>query len=527
MQNPQEILDLSPHGKFVVAPYEYIPDKLYYTRGWTYQEYHLSNRMLVFMDNKVIWKCQEFECQEGLTTPVDGYGLLEQPAMQEPPGYPSLSYYSSLVEGYNKRNLGLDSDILPAFSGILERLNPVFHAGFLQGLPELFFDIALLWQPVNVLRRRTGGAHHAPPPSWSWVAWHGEIDLDLWDLGLPSPVTAVVKPKEYTSSVSPVTSWFKKNSHSGDSQPIDNSYYRYYHYRVPSYPNILHPDPLEPDFLARFSLPVVLPADEKLLEGNDKLWLSGWKLSTCDYGNKREKDPTLSKGSSKYDDWVAQLTLSRGGIDPTQNDPTKRYHGSWPCYSHETLKGSFSYPLPIGKPPRPLQNPDFRFLQFRTSRAFFYMGRAVNRQDENRPTPCVSVTITDKHGKLAGVLRLNTTVKPNNMRYQCELVAISKGRAHLRAITPRHTLEEASDVECLMRIAQLRAVSPDHTSFVHDPLEPKEMEHFIRNCIGMYEWYNVLWIWWKDGVAYRNALGRVFKEVWENQELEETDIILG
>lgn len=139
---------------------------------------------------------------------------------------------------------------------------------------------------------------------------------------------------------------------------------------------------------------------------------------------------------------------------------------------------------------------------------------------------CVSVTITDRDGKLAGVLRLNTAVKPNNKGYPCELVAISKGRAHLRSSSTYFMLEEASDIQCLLRISQLRGVRGDHTSFVHDPLERKDLDVLMRNCINMYEWYNVLWIWWKDGVAYRNALGRVFKEFWENHELEVADIIL-
>jgi hypothetical protein len=42
-----------------------------------------------------------------------------------------------------------------------------------------------------------------------------------------------------------------------------------------------------------------------------------------------------------------------------------------------------------------------------------------------------------------------------------------------------------------------------------------------------YNFYNVLWIEWEDGIAYRKALGRVFKDAWERQDLEETDIVLG
>lgn len=42
-----------------------------------------------------------------------------------------------------------------------------------------------------------------------------------------------------------------------------------------------------------------------------------------------------------------------------------------------------------------------------------------------------------------------------------------------------------------------------------------------------YEYYNVLWVEWKDGIAYRKALGRVMKSAWEAQELEWIDLVLG
>lgn len=42
-----------------------------------------------------------------------------------------------------------------------------------------------------------------------------------------------------------------------------------------------------------------------------------------------------------------------------------------------------------------------------------------------------------------------------------------------------------------------------------------------------YEFYNVMWISWKDGIAYRNAIGRVPKEVWDVEALEMIDLVLG
>ena len=44
---------------------------------------------------------------------------------------------------------------------------------------------------------------------------------------------------------------------------------------------------------------------------------------------------------------------------------------------------------------------------------------------------------------------------------------------------------------------------------------------------GLYEFHNVLWIEWKDGIAYRRACGRVLKDVWERCAVEHIDLTLG
>jgi hypothetical protein len=43
----------------------------------------------------------------------------------------------------------------------------------------------------------------------------------------------------------------------------------------------------------------------------------------------------------------------------------------------------------------------------------------------------------------------------------------------------------------------------------------------------LYEWYNVLWVSWKDGIAYMKGIGRVQKDMWEAQGLEWIDLTLG
>lgn len=42
-----------------------------------------------------------------------------------------------------------------------------------------------------------------------------------------------------------------------------------------------------------------------------------------------------------------------------------------------------------------------------------------------------------------------------------------------------------------------------------------------------YQFYNVMWIHWEDGVVYRCAVGRVLREVWGEHATEWVNVTLG
>jgi hypothetical protein len=50
------------------------------------------------------------------------------------------------------------------------------------------------------------------------------------------------------------------------------------------------------------------------------------------------------------------------------------------------------------------------------------------------------------------------------------------------------------------------------------------MTIFLGNIVNLY---NVLWIEWTDGVAYRKAVGQVTKAAWEAADRELIDVVLG
>jgi len=76
------------------------------------------------------------------------------------------STYRRSVEIYTARKMTNPNDVIDAFSGIMRTL---CNARCVEGLLVPVFDIALLWQPRERLRRRGGFS------SWSWAGWIGQV----------------------------------------------------------------------------------------------------------------------------------------------------------------------------------------------------------------------------------------------------------------------------------------------------------------------------------------------------------------
>ncbi|KND87207.1 hypothetical protein TOPH_08137 [Tolypocladium ophioglossoides CBS 100239] len=85
------------------------------------------------------------------------------------------------------------------------------------------------------------------------------------------------------------------------------------------------------------------------------------------------------------------------------------------------------------------------------------------------------------------------------------------------------TLREPSEAVELVEIAK---------GFCRDTTSPHpglpEIGHLDKPRSGeWYEYYWVIWVKWKSGIAYREGLGRVCKQVWESHIREEVDLMLG
>jgi hypothetical protein len=150
------------------------------TRAWTYQEYILGNRLLVFTDTYIFFKCSQSMFRDDTVPSVSG--SLPPVPVESDDEWISFSlsdisadmdskqawkdYYDGLLAFYLRRNMKFDSDALPAFSGILKVLSRTLGP-FHHGLPKQFFSRSLLWTDPHhgVFTRR------AEFPSWSWAGW--------------------------------------------------------------------------------------------------------------------------------------------------------------------------------------------------------------------------------------------------------------------------------------------------------------------------------------------------------------------
>lgn len=151
-------------------------------RGWTLQENVLSPRHLYYGANLIHWTCPSarlsangtrgihtFDKQYPGASPIIFGDILRQQTQVNDIEEVLADYYD-LVEKYSARNLTKASDKFPAFSGIVQHLQPVL-GDYLAGLWRCDIIRGLWWvkeiggDPVSEYRA----------PSWSWASVDGPV----------------------------------------------------------------------------------------------------------------------------------------------------------------------------------------------------------------------------------------------------------------------------------------------------------------------------------------------------------------
>ena len=123
----------------------------YRSRSWTFQEYIFSARRLVFEYDAVHWDCSCSTWFEDIDHSKDAgaprLGNLKSQQRLLCSSLPDLHVLSEVVTLFNSCHLSYDEDCPDAFAGVATALSRGTNHDFICGLPKIFFDIALLWQP--------------------------------------------------------------------------------------------------------------------------------------------------------------------------------------------------------------------------------------------------------------------------------------------------------------------------------------------------------------------------------------------
>ncbi|KAF2852907.1 HET-domain-containing protein, partial [Plenodomus tracheiphilus IPT5] len=140
-----------------------------FKRGWTCQERLLSNRIIHFLKQELMWECAEMrtcECsvQSSWYRVELGIGAIKKLHTQEDKQWIE-KIWEQIVRDYTKRSLTIPSDILPAVQGLAKRVPPSMGS-YLAGHWSATLLASLCWESDE----RPFDQSEWRAPSWSWAS---------------------------------------------------------------------------------------------------------------------------------------------------------------------------------------------------------------------------------------------------------------------------------------------------------------------------------------------------------------------
>ena len=174
------------------------------TRGWAFQETLLSSRLVFFGSVQAYWRCGTLSKSGGAPSPAQYFERTGLITLSEEFGDPfpksgqgtqswqgqkrgiSLQKWHAIVEDYTRREFSVQSDRMPAISGVAER----YCGGrrkkeYLAGLWSSTLATDLLWiaygYRTHSLVTDSSDLEEKPSyiPSWSWMSISGPIKYNL------------------------------------------------------------------------------------------------------------------------------------------------------------------------------------------------------------------------------------------------------------------------------------------------------------------------------------------------------------
>lgn len=383
-------------------------------------------------------------------------------------GFPDMWCLSLVISLYNSSDFRYEEDAFPAISGLLSVASRSFTNGFLYGLPEMLFDCALAWRPnelirPNPLRRRT--------PS------QRPIDEQLHPSQLPSwswvgwqghIEIGRFESAQYNESIQetiPITKWYTADSPTSE--------------------------------------------ERRLIE-------STWFTNRQSYKNP---DTPLPPGWTRHE--LSEQDKERLVVHPDGCGEVIFKHEAWP-------EAEWLYPFPVSDisdstPPVVLEQTAYLFCE--TQQACLRGCRTKGYKGY-----CVYVELRDDKNGIVGDLDYH-----NDEQLEGFPVIMGYSKWEDSEDSEWEDIEWEDDEEDgehyggvpLGKKIDLVAIS-QYKFYELDKLgEPGEPGAYPERAMQTSEHIAVLWVEWKDGVAYRLASGKVEKEAWYKLPRKDISLILG
>ncbi|KAH5373008.1 hypothetical protein HBI48_025630 [Parastagonospora nodorum] len=164
-------------------------------RAWTMQEKALSRRTITFSEEQVSWDCpcasfseeaffeiRNLRCRSITSTSYQDLTLSSLSPEKSP-----WDLYRNLVDRFSQRDLSYLGDYNDAFAAIIEMFSDTTGEKFLWALPYSRFNLALSWDTIYGVCRRSAVSKLAMTslnrqiqfPSWSWLGWVGHAHCSV------------------------------------------------------------------------------------------------------------------------------------------------------------------------------------------------------------------------------------------------------------------------------------------------------------------------------------------------------------
>lgn len=474
-------------------------------RGWTFQEALFSPRRLIFSDDSVQWSCGTLVWTEDLDYDHkprllgSGWGVIGEEVLNTT--FPDIAGLNQLVETYGTRQFTFAEDTLSAFAGFSTAISNIFLGGFIQGLPVMFLDAALLWKSNphtqwprpgsanKIYRKVPSKAQGECPPTWSWAGWATEVDYSSW-IGASDYIRYSKTMRFFSDGcrTEPLVQWYAQDKKESEPKliPYQNEGFKY---------------------------------RQRFLNKGEGDLSPGW--------TRLESDRSTVKDDKHFRPWK-----------PREETPAF-------YYVHEDApETEFWYPIPIIKLSQ--TSNDFqwgRYLSCRTQKGLFWREPSENvllgepdarilEWEHNYPPTSprkftddpIPIYLKDQNGLFAGYLTLHAA--PNSSTIDAE----DEESEPTEAMYTRGS--------CLLDRRQLKSRARNVKNYDSITTRPTRKEeafqvvaiskgHAFSNLGEDYDFVNILWVEWVDGIAYRKGLGRIFQHVWERQPLQDIELILG